>query len=74
MNQVCISSYSVQKVKHAEEFTDWVCSEVLPSIKKHGRYKTPTAAIQRIQNPTGETKLHYNVKKHIETTYPYVII
>ena len=47
---------------------------MLPSIKKHGVYETPTAAIQRIRNPTGETKLHYKVKKHIETTYPYVII
>ena len=47
---------------------------MLPSIRKHGKYETPTAAIQRIQNPTGETELHYKVKKHIETTYPYVII
>jgi hypothetical protein len=47
---------------------------VLPSIRKHGVYESPAAAIQRIQNPTGETKLHYKVKKYIETTYPYVII
>ena len=47
---------------------------MLPSIRKHGRYETPAAAIQRIRNPTGETELHYKVKKHIETTYPYVII
>ena len=43
------------KATHAEEFTDWVCSEVLPSIRKHGRYETPAAAIERIRNPTGET-------------------
>ena len=30
--------------------------------------------MQIIRNPTGETKLHYKVKKHDETTYPYVII
>ena len=46
---------------------------MLPSIRKHGRYETPTAAIQIIQIPTGETELRHNVKKHIETTYPYVI-
>ena len=62
------------KATRAEEFTDWVCSKVLPSIRKHGRYETPAATIERIRNPTGETKLHYKVKKHIETTYPYVII
>ena len=46
----------------------------MPSIRKHGVYESPAAAIQRIQNPTGERKLHYKVKKHIETTYPHVII
>ena len=46
----------------------------MPSIRKHGVYETPAAAIERIKNPTGERKLHYKVKKHIETTYPYVII
>jgi len=51
-----------------------VCSEVLPSITKHGVYETPAAAIQRIRNPTGERELHYRVKKYIEKTYPYVII
>ncbi|MFM7982869.1 MAG: Bro-N domain-containing protein, partial [Candidatus Fonsibacter sp.] len=55
-------------------FNKWVTSEVLPSIRKHGVYETPAAAIELIRNPTGETKLHYKVKKHIETTYPYVII
>ena len=60
--------------QEAKAFKKWVCSEVLPSIRKHGVYESPAAAIQRIQNPTGETKLHYKVKKYIETTYPYVII
>ncbi|MFM7988709.1 MAG: Bro-N domain-containing protein, partial [Candidatus Fonsibacter sp.] len=41
------------KYSKAEEFTDWVCSEVLPSIKKHGTYETPKATIERIRNPTG---------------------
>ncbi|MFM7990319.1 MAG: Bro-N domain-containing protein, partial [Candidatus Fonsibacter sp.] len=60
--------------QEAKAFKKWVCSDVLPSIRKHGVYAMPTAAIQIIRNPTGETKLHYNVKKHIEKTYPYVII
>ncbi|MFM7983009.1 MAG: Bro-N domain-containing protein, partial [Candidatus Fonsibacter sp.] len=52
----------------------WVTSEVLPSIRQPGIYETPAAAIQRTHSPTGERKLHYNVKKHIETTYPHVVI
>ncbi|MFM7985150.1 MAG: hypothetical protein ACKPKO_38110 [Candidatus Fonsibacter sp.] len=46
----------------------------MPSIRKHGAYETPTATIQRIQNPTGERKLRYKLKKYIERTYPYVVI
>ena len=42
----------------AKAFKRWVCSEVLPSIKKYGAYETKAAAIERIRNPTGETKLH----------------
>ena len=34
------------KAKHAEEFTDWVCSVVLPSIRKHGAYITKEKAIE----------------------------
>ena len=29
------------KAKNAEAFTDWVCSEVLPSIRKTGSYVAP---------------------------------
>ncbi|MFM7985774.1 MAG: Bro-N domain-containing protein, partial [Candidatus Fonsibacter sp.] len=61
------------KVKEAEAFTDWVCSEVLPSIRKNGSYITKELAMQkwnlyeydqedairRINNPVGETALHY---------------
>ncbi|MFM7982780.1 MAG: hypothetical protein ACKPKO_26000, partial [Candidatus Fonsibacter sp.] len=52
-------------MSEAKAFKRWVCSEVLPSIRKNGTYEAPTAAIQIIRNPTGETKLHYKVKKHI---------
>ena len=31
------------KAKNAEAFSDWVCSEVLPSIRKTGGYVVPTA-------------------------------
>ena len=44
--------------QEAKAFKQWVCAEVLLSSRKHGRYETPAAAIHRIQNPTGETKLH----------------
>jgi prophage antirepressor-like protein len=33
------------KNKQVEAFTDWVCSEVLLSIKKHGAYITKIKAI-----------------------------
>lgn len=29
------------KLPTAEKFTDWVTSEVLPTIRKHGAYMTP---------------------------------
>ncbi|MFM7978456.1 MAG: hypothetical protein ACKPKO_03990 [Candidatus Fonsibacter sp.] len=57
-------------MSEAKAFKRWVCSEALPSIKKHGVYETPTAAIQRTQNPTGERKLHYKVKKTLRRPTP----
>ena len=38
--------------KEAEEFTEWVTSEVLPSIRKHGMYMTDSVAEQALTNPT----------------------
>lgn len=35
------------KLPEAERFQDWVCEEVLPSIRKHGGYLTD-AALQRV--------------------------
>lgn len=37
--------------KEAEEFTDWVTSEVLPSIRKHGAYMTEDVIKQAILTP-----------------------
>jgi anti-repressor protein len=35
----------------AEKFTDWVASEVIPSIRKHGAYMTPETIEKAIMNP-----------------------
>ncbi len=35
----------------AEAFTDWVTSEVLPTIRKHGAYLTPSAIEEVLTNP-----------------------
>lgn len=39
------------KLPGAEKFTDWVTSEVLPSIRKHGAYMTPETLQAAILNP-----------------------
>lgn len=39
------------KLDKAEEFTDWVTSEVLPSIRKHGAYATEATITNIINNP-----------------------
>lgn len=38
--------------KEAEEFTEWVTSEVLPSIRQHGLYLTDNKAQELITDPT----------------------
>ena len=62
------------KAKNAEVFQDWVCAEVLPQIRKTGSYMSHEDAVNKIKNPTGETKLHYKVKSYIARKYPHVII
>ena len=62
------------RTESAEIFTDWVCEEVLPQIRKTGSYMSHDQAINKIKNPTGETKLHYKVKSYIARKYPHVII
>lgn len=39
------------KLPSAEKFTDWVTSDVLPSIRKHGAYLTPETIEAAIVNP-----------------------
>lgn len=74
------------KVKFADIFTDWVCSEVLPQIRKTGNYNNNyhynrnkydlgVTAQQRwieVQKLAEgrEDELHYKVVKHIKHRYP----
>lgn len=39
------------KLPTAEQFTDWVTTEVLPTIRKHGAYMTDDVLAKTIQNP-----------------------
>lgn len=39
------------KLPGAERFTDWVTTEVLPSIRRHGAYMTPETLQAAISNP-----------------------
>jgi prophage antirepressor-like protein len=55
-------------------FKHWVTREVLPQIRKTGSYMSHDEAVNKIRNPTGETKLHYKVKAYIARKYPNVII
>ena len=56
------------KAKHAEIFQDWVCEEVLPSIRKSGIYTAPLLGQQiKLLN---ETDLHYKVMDCIRVQFP----
>lgn len=39
------------KLPQAEKFTDWVTSEILPSIRKNGAYMTPETLDKALDNP-----------------------
>ena len=56
------------KAKHAEIFQDWVCEEVLPSIRKSGIYTAPLLGQQiKLLN---ETDLHYKAMDCIRVQFP----
>lgn len=67
----------------AEEFTDWVTSEVLPSIRKHGAYMTNDTLEKALTSPDFLIQLATNLKiekeknkmltDKIETDRPKVI-
>lgn len=50
------------KLPTAEKFTDWVTSEVLPSIRKHGVYMTPETLQAAILNPDTMIQLCQQLK------------
>ncbi len=50
------------KLPTAEKFTDWVTSEVLPSIRKHGTYMTPETLQAAILNPDTMIQLCQQLK------------
>ena len=66
------------KAKNAEAFSDWVCSEVLPAIRKKGTYSLPghycsneiTWPEVREKAAGREDALHYRVIEYIRNTYP----
>ena len=50
----------------AKKFKKWVTSEVLPSIRKHGAYLTPTKVEEVLLNPDTIIKLAQELKKERE--------
>lgn len=54
------------KLPTAEKFTDWVTSEVLPSIRKHGAYMTPETLQAAILNPDTMIQLCQQLKAEQE--------
>jgi anti-repressor protein len=47
----------------AEKFQDWVCDEVLPSIRKHGIYATDTTIEKLLANPDFAIQALLNLKE-----------
>lgn len=54
------------KLPTAEKFTDWVTSEVLPTIRKHGAYMTPETLQAALLNPDVMIQLCQNLKAEQE--------
>ena len=50
----------------AKKFQDWVFSEILPSIRKHGGYLTPQKTEQLLMNPDLIIELATSLKKERE--------
>jgi prophage antirepressor-like protein len=74
--ELCFTS----KMEHAKVFTKWVCSEVLSSIRKTGSYSIKSNWDIQVNGfndvkslAKGETKVHYQIIKHIRTKYPDII-
>lgn len=54
------------KLPDAEKFQDWVCGEVLPTIRKHGAYMTLETLYQAMQNPDNLIQLLTALKSEQE--------
>lgn len=54
------------KLPTAEIFQDWVCEEVLPSIRKHGMYATESTIENIIANPDNAIKIFQALKEEKE--------
>lgn len=54
------------KLPTAEKFESWVFDEVLPSIRKHGIYATPTTIEQMIADPANAIKVFSALKQEQE--------
>ena len=54
------------KLPTAEKFESWVFDEVLPSIRKHGMYATPTTIEQMIADPANAIKVFSALKQEQE--------
>lgn len=51
------------KLPDAEKFQDWVCNEVLPSIRKHGAYMTQETIEKALTSPDFLIQLATNLKE-----------
>lgn len=51
------------KLPEAGMFQDWVCDEVLPSIRKHGVYATPQAIDNLLADPDNAIKVFQTLKE-----------
>ena len=51
------------KLPTAEKFTDWVTSEVLPTIRRHGMYATPDTVEKMLADPDTAIKLLTTLKE-----------
>jgi prophage antirepressor-like protein len=51
------------KLPSAEKFQDWVCEEVLPTIRKHGAYMSPDIVEQALLNPDTLIQLANTIKE-----------
>lgn len=51
------------RLPQAEQFQDWVCDDVLPSIRKHGLYTTPETMEKMLSDPDTAIRLLQSIKE-----------